>query len=77
MEENFYSVDETPRTLKLAPGRIRQVLRAGGLEGIPPEESGGRGWKIPVHVVHDRDRPARKGSARVRDLSTPYGADPW
>jgi hypothetical protein len=25
VEENFYSVDETPRTLKLAPGRIRQV----------------------------------------------------
>jgi hypothetical protein len=61
----------------LPPGHIRQMLHAGGLEGIPPEESDGRGWKIPVHVVHDRDRPARKGSARVRGLSTPYGADPW
>ena len=59
MEEDFYSVDEAARILKLTPGRIRQMLRAGELEGVPPEESGGRGWKIPMHAVHDRDRPAR------------------
>src|SRR5215216_4007120 len=39
------------------------MLRAGELEGVPPEEGGGRGpgrgWKIPMHAVHDRDRPAR------------------
>src|SRR5215203_5279744 len=37
------------------------MLRAGELEGIPPgeAESGGRGWKVPMHAVHDRDRPAR------------------
>jgi hypothetical protein len=57
--EDFYSVDEAARILKLTPGRIRQMLRAGELEGVPPEESGERGWKIPMHVVHDRDRPAR------------------
>ena len=44
-----YTVDEAARILKLTPGRIRQMLRAGELEGIPPEESGGRGWKIPMH----------------------------
>jgi excisionase family DNA binding protein len=54
-----YTVDEAARILKLTPGRIRQMLRAGELEGIPPEESGGRGWKIPMHAVHDRDRLAR------------------
>jgi excisionase family DNA binding protein len=59
VEEDFYSVDEAARILKLTPGRIRQMLRAGELEGIPPEESGGRGWKIPMHAVHDRDRPDR------------------
>ena len=59
MEEDFYSVDEAARILKLTPGRIRQMLRAGKLEGIPPEESGGRSWKIPMHAIHDRDRPAR------------------
>src|SRR5215207_7329583 len=35
------------------------MLRGGELEGVPPEESGERGWKIPMHAVHDRDRPAR------------------
>jgi excisionase family DNA binding protein len=59
VEEDFYSVDEAARILRLTPGRIRQMLRAGELEGIPPEDSGGRGWKIPMHAVHDRDRPAR------------------
>ena len=41
MEEDFYTVDEAVRILKLTPGRIRQTLRAGELEDIPPEESGG------------------------------------
>src|SRR5215210_3109284 len=63
MEEETYTVDEAARILKLTPGRIRQMLRAGELEGIPPEEGGGRGpgrgWKIPMHAVHDRDRPDR------------------
>jgi hypothetical protein len=61
VEEDFYSVDEAARILRLTPGRIRQMLRASELEGIPPEEGGGRGsgrgWKIPMHAVHDRDRP--------------------
>jgi excisionase family DNA binding protein len=59
VEEETYSVDEAARILKLTPGRIRQMLRAGELEGISPEDSGGRGWKIPMHAVHDRDRPGR------------------
>jgi excisionase family DNA binding protein len=63
VEEDFYSVDEAARILRLTPGRIRQMLRAGELEGVPPEEGGGRGpgrgWKIPMHAVHDRDRPGR------------------
>jgi excisionase family DNA binding protein len=32
--EDFYSVDEAARILKLTPGRIRQMLRAGELEGL-------------------------------------------
>lgn len=57
--EDFYSVDEAAKILKRTPGRIRQMLRAGELDGVPPEESGERGWRIPMHAVHDRDRPAR------------------
>jgi hypothetical protein len=69
--EDFYSVDEAARILKLTPGRIRQMLRGGELEGIPPgeAESGNRGWKIPMHVIHDRDRPDRV--PRVARQGTP------
>jgi hypothetical protein len=42
VEEDFYSVDEAARILRLTPGRIRQMLRAGELEGLPPEEGSGR-----------------------------------
>ena len=59
MEDGFYSVGETAKILKLTPGRVRQMLRAGELEGVPPEDSGERGWRVPMHAVHDHDRPAR------------------
>jgi excisionase family DNA binding protein len=32
--EDFYTVDEAARILRLTPGRIRQMLRAGELEGL-------------------------------------------
>lgn len=59
VEQDFYTVEEVSKILKLTPGRVRQMLRAGELIGIPPEESGERGWKVPMHVVHDRGRPGR------------------
>jgi hypothetical protein len=39
--EDFYTADEAARILRLTTSSIRQMLRAGELEGIPPEESGG------------------------------------
>ena len=33
MAEDFYSVDEAARIMKLTPGRIRQMLRAGEVDG--------------------------------------------
>ena len=65
--EDFYSVEEAAKVLKLTPGRVRQVLRAGELRGVPPNQGAGRGWKIPMRAVHDRDRPARV----VRPQSSP------
>jgi hypothetical protein len=41
--DSYYSVYEAAKILKLTPGRIRQMLRAGELEGVPPEEGGGYG----------------------------------
>jgi hypothetical protein len=32
--EDFYTVDEAARILRLTPGRIRQRQRAGELEGL-------------------------------------------
>jgi excisionase family DNA binding protein len=55
--EDFYTVEEAARALKLTPDRIRQMLRDGEIEGVPPLEGGASGWKIPVRVVQDRDRP--------------------
>jgi len=40
--EDFYSVEQAADTLELTPGRVRQMLRAGDLEGIPPGERRGR-----------------------------------
>jgi excisionase family DNA binding protein len=59
VEDGFYTVGEAAKILKLTPGRVRQMLRSGELEGVPPEESGERGWRIPMRAVHDRGRPPR------------------
>ena len=42
-EGNYYSVDQAAKILKRTPGRIRQMLRAGELEGVPHDETEGRG----------------------------------
>jgi excisionase family DNA binding protein len=55
--EDFYTVEEAAQALKLTPDRIRQMLRDGELEGVPPREGGASGWKIPIRVIHGRDRP--------------------
>ncbi len=55
--EDFYTVEEAARALKLTPDRIRQMLRDREIEGVPPLEGGASGWKIPVRVVQDRGRP--------------------
>ncbi len=40
ISSDFYTVEEAAGVLQLTPGRIRQMLRAGDLEGVAPEESG-------------------------------------
>jgi excisionase family DNA binding protein len=59
--EDIYTVETAARILKLTPGRIRQMLRSGELEGARDEE--GR-WRILAHAVHDRPRPPRVERAR-------------
>jgi hypothetical protein len=42
-EGDYYSVDQAAKILKRTPGRIRQMLRAGELEGVPPKRARGAG----------------------------------
>ena len=51
--ESFYTVEKAARALRLTPERIRQMLRDGELEGVPPQEGGASGWMIPIRVIHD------------------------
>jgi hypothetical protein len=55
--EDFYTVEEAARALKLTPERIWQMLREGEIEGVPPQKTGASGWKIPVRLIHGRDHP--------------------
>ena len=57
MEEgdHYYTVDEAARVLELSPACVRQMLRAGELEGERREEriEGVLGpWRIPKRSVH-------------------------
>lgn len=61
--EDFYSAERAAEVLELTPGRIRQMLRSGDLEGVPPGGEGrDRGWKIPAVAVEEllRRRPPRR-----------------
>ena len=54
-ENSHYTVDEAARILELSPACVRQMLRAGELEGERREEriEGVLGpWRIPRRVVH-------------------------
>jgi excisionase family DNA binding protein len=59
VEEETYTTGQAARILRMSARGVRKMIDRGELEGVSPEESGGRGWKMPMHAVHDRDRPAR------------------
>jgi hypothetical protein len=42
-QESLYTVEEAARALKRTPSRIRQMLRDGELEGVPPQERKSKG----------------------------------
>ena len=45
-EVRYYSVEEAARLLRLTPERVREMLEAGEIEGIPT--AGGERWMIPI-----------------------------
>src|SRR5215210_1103510 len=69
---DFYTVEEAATVLQRTPGRIRQLLRDGTLEG----EGGGdpkdpwRVHKWAVHALRDESPRRRRGSAQLRAEQT-------
>ncbi len=65
--EDFYSVDDAARILKLTPGRIRQMLRAGELEVA---SSPRKRW-LPTRLPESRafyDRKRAEGKRHTQAL---------
>ncbi len=67
-DREHYTVDGAAERLGLTPGRIRQMLRDGHLDGTPPGEpgSGRTGWRVDPRSVEER---AATQSQRGRDES--------
>ena len=65
--EDFYTVDKAARILKLTPGRIRQMLRAGELEGVTST--------APRRTAGDKLARLRafRYAVRMPDASRPVG----
>jgi len=66
-EADYYSAHEAARLLGLSPARVRQMLRAGEVEGErgPERMEGVPGpWRIPASAVraHKEDREGRHAS---------------
>ncbi len=63
---DYYTVEEAAKVLDRTPGRIRQMLRAGELQGVPPAETEGRGWRVHKWSVHAlRDEMAERSSSET------------
>jgi excisionase family DNA binding protein len=66
VEGDFYTVGESARLLGLTPGRIRQMLQSGEMEGTKYPMSDR--WRIPQHVVHARLEERRPREPRESSL---------
>ena len=54
-EQDFYNVYEAARVLEISPARVRQMLRAGELQGergAPVAEGAPGPWRLPAGAVH-------------------------
>jgi len=54
-EQDYYDVYEAARLLEVSPARVRQMLRAGELQGErgrPLAEGAPGPWRLPAGVVH-------------------------
>ena len=61
--DDFYTVEEAAKVLKRTPGRVRQMLREGTLEGEGGGDAKGpwRVYRWSVHALRDK-APRRRSS---------------
>ena len=85
MESDYYNVYEAARVLEISPARVRQMLRAGELEGERGEQrvEGAMGpWRLPASAVHAARAAANSGDAeatvamRPGEITAPGGPAP-
>ena len=72
-DRGFYTVEQAADTLELTPGRIRQMLRGGDLEGS--KEPGERGWRITRESVEEepeRAEPRPAAGGAQEDAQRPW-----
>ena len=68
-EADYYTAHETARVLGISPARVRQMLRAGELEGErgPERVEGAPGpWRVPASAV----RAFQEGQRSIDDAET-------
>ena len=73
--EDFYSTSETSKLLGITESRVRQLARAGNIEGMRAEE----GWKLyrySVHAFRDQRR-MEEGPVEPRESSASVAAREW
>jgi hypothetical protein len=51
----YFTVDEAARALRVTPQRVRELLLEGELEGIPPDHSRDRDWRVIMLSTAGRD----------------------
>ena len=74
-ESDYYNVYEAARVLEISPARVRQMLRAGELEGERGEQriEGVMGpWRLPASTVRAARSTANSGDAEAT-VAMPLG----
>ena len=71
--EDFYSTSETSKLLGITESRVRQLARAGSIEGMRAEE----GWKLYRYSVHAFRDQRRTEEGPVEARESTVGAREW
>jgi len=76
-EQDYYNVYEAARVLEISPARVRQMLRAGELQGErgkPAAEGSPGPWRLPAGAVHAARSVMGSGDAEATVVMPSEGA---